>query len=117
MERFVGPEPTRRGAIGRSDDACVGCLDFQRSSFDKLDASYDLTTDGATGDRLTLQVRTDESLHEVSVTVPAYAAELAKTISDRDDRGDVEEFLSLWAELLRYVRTPNRDQTRKLYRP
>jgi hypothetical protein len=90
---------------------------IERSNFDKLDASYDLTSDAGTGDRLTLQVRTGEGLHEVSLTVPAYATGLAKTISDRDDRGDVEEFLSIWAELLRYVRTPNRDQTRKLYRP
>jgi hypothetical protein len=90
---------------------------IERSSFDKLDASYDLTSDAGTGDLLTLQVRTGEGLHEVSVSVPAYAAGLAKTIADRDDRGDVEEFLSIWAELLRYVRTPNPDQARKLYRP
>jgi len=91
--------------------------------FEQLDAAYVVAAGDGGGeqsggrDMLHLRARTREGYHEVSVEVPAYASGLSQALSEHARREEVERFLKVWVRVLRNVRAPNLEQTRKLYRP
>ena len=80
----------------------------QKADFFKLKDRYAAkVTDQAT---LYLEITTDKKTHTVAV----YAH---RAIQGKEDQDAVDRFLGIWAEVLRKVPSPNKEQNADLYKP
>ncbi len=96
---------------------------LERWRVDELDESYSLvggegieTVEGA-NDVLALRVRSNGDSRTITLEAPEYAVGLQDRVSAHAQRTDIERFLKVWSAVLRYARSPNPDQTHKLYKP